>query len=172
MRIGLLSDSHGDAKITRKAMELLAANGAELFIHCGDLCSDSVIAELAGYDAHFVFGNCDDVGPATRKYVQSLDLPWPDGPFTTEIAGKRIGVCHGHESAFRSLLHDDTLDYLFHGHSHIMADTRGGHPRVINPGALYRAEIHSAVVLDLKTDVATFFDVDRGTAIPAPRKTH
>jgi len=168
MRIGLLSDSHGDAKITREAMELLAANGAKHYIHCGDLCSDNVIAELAGYDARFVFGNCDDVGPALRKYVQSLDLPWPDGPFTIEIAGKRIGVCHGHESEYRKLLHDTSLDYLFHGHSHIMADTRGGHPRVINPGALYRAAIHSVAIVDLTTEVATFFDVDQGTTITTP----
>lgn len=171
MRIGVLSDSHGDAKITRKAIDLLCANGAEALIHCGDLCSDAVIGELAGHDAYFVFGNCDDVTPALRKYVETLDLPWPNGPFIKELGGKRIGVCHGHESSFHTFLHDDSLDYVFHGHSHIMADSRGGHPRVINPGALYRAEIHSAVVLDLATRVATFFDVDRGVSVRAPKSS-
>ena len=44
--IGLISDSHGDAPITRRAAELLARRGADLLLHLGDVGNEAVIDAL------------------------------------------------------------------------------------------------------------------------------
>ncbi|MCC7204845.1 MAG: metallophosphoesterase family protein [Phycisphaeraceae bacterium] len=61
--IGLLSDSHGQFKVTQTAVNLLLSRGAEILIHLGDVCSERVIDTLApvgvespagdGHDSNF-----------------------------------------------------------------------------------------------------------------------
>jgi len=160
MHIGILSDSHGDARITHEAITLLERRGAKKLIHCGDLCGQSVLDELAGHDCAFVWGNCDHPDAAMRAYLKRVGLPWPESPLRMTLAGKRIAVCHGHERTMDDLLEDDALDYLFHGHSHQMKDERHGNCRIINPGALYRAAQHTVSLLDLATDDLSFVEVE------------
>ena len=53
------------------------------------------------------------------------------------------------------LLHDlevsGAFDFLFYGHTHKAEEHRTGPTRVINPGALHRANPKTFVVLDLAT---------------------
>jgi len=59
MIVGIMSDSHGDANATARAVSVLESHGAQVLFHCGDICAMSVLDELAGRKAHFVWGNCD-----------------------------------------------------------------------------------------------------------------
>lgn len=165
MLLGILSDSHGDAKMTAKAVALLLARGAKKLVHCGDLCGDGVLDELAGHDCVFVWGNCDRPSGAAARYVKALGLPWPEVPVRLEIAGRRIGVFHGHELEFESAVEDGAFDYILHGHTHQLADHRVGDCRVINPGALHRAAIKTVCLLNVKSDEATFMDVGSGREV-------
>ena len=165
MKIGILSDSHGDSKITRDAIALLERNGAEKLIHCGDLCGQTVLDELVGHDCVFVWGNCDRPDASTRVYLQRIGLPSPTAPLRITLAGKRIAVCHGHELSVDEFVDDESLDYVFHGHSHQMRDERRGNCRIINPGALYRAALHTVALLNLETDELQFFEVETGRVI-------
>ena len=152
MLIGVMSDSHGDAAMTARAVRLLEARGAAKLIHCGDICGENVLDELAGHDCAFVWGNCDVPSPLLKKYVAALRLACPQGPLQLDLAGKRIGVFHGHEPEFRRAIENGQFDYIFYGHTHRYADTRVSRCRVINPGALFRAKIKTVALLDLKTD--------------------
>ena len=78
-----------------------------------------------------------------------------------ELAGKRVGVVHGHLSSDLRRVLSDRPDYLLSGHSHLAHDIREGSVRKINPGALYRAREFSVALLDLKTDVLQFLPVPR-----------
>ena len=49
MPVGVLSDSHGHAETTARAVEALVAHGAEMLLHLGDIGSDEVIDELGGH---------------------------------------------------------------------------------------------------------------------------
>lgn len=162
MRIGIMSDSHGDAVVTRRAIEMLSELGAEYFFHCGDVCGTNVLAELAGHPCTFVWGNCDDAAPSMRKYVEKIGLTWPEAPALITLDGKHIAVYHGHERGFNSAADNERLDYIFHGHTHRRADYRAGHCRVINPGALYRADPRTCAILDLVTDELEFLKVVNG----------
>ena len=165
MLVGIMSDSHGDAVATARAVDLLRRLGAKKLFHCGDICSDSVLAELADDDCTFVWGNCDDATPAVRRFVDALDLDWPEMPVEVEIEGKRIGLRHGHEPGFN--FHPPTagLDYLFHGHTHELSHYRDNGCRVISPGALHRVSVKTVATLDLDTDELRYYCIDTGKEV-------
>ncbi len=168
MLVGIMSDSHGDARATADAVKLLTARGAQKLFHCGDICSPRVLDELAGRDVTFVWGNCDDPSPTLRRYVRDLGLTWPRPPVVVAPAGKKIGVYHGHEPNFRNAAFTENLDYLFYGHTHCYADATENGCRLVNPGALYRARVHTVALLDLVSDKLTFLSIHTGQTVQAP----
>jgi len=184
MLVGIMSDSHGDAATTARAVALLELQGADRLVHCGDICGEAVLDELAGHDCDFVWGNCDVPTPALRRYVRALGLSCPDGPLALELSGRRIGVFHGHEREFESAVKDGRYDYVLYGHTHRYADRRAGGCRLINPGALYRAHVKTVALLDLSTDRLVFVRLDDGSVLhprhdraeavdrPAPSPSH
>jgi uncharacterized protein len=165
MLVGIMSDSHGDAEATAKAVRLLEQRGAQRLFHCGDICGEEVLAELAGHECTFVWGNCDHPTAALEKYVVALGLPCPAGPQRCVLAGKHIAVYHGHEPAFRRASQERGLAYIFYGHTHRRSDHRESGCRLINPGALYRADVHTVALLDLKSADLQFLDIDTGDLV-------
>lgn len=164
MKLGIMSDSHGQVQRVREALTLLDAAGAEAIIHCGDVGGIEVLEELAGRRCWFVWGNTDCPRPRWQAEVEALGLPWPTGSLRLFLAGKRVAVYHGCEPDFRRAIESGEHDYLLHGHSHRREDYRVGRTRVINPGALYRASVHSMALLDLVEDHVRFLSAD-GEAI-------
>ncbi len=61
MKIAVMSDSHDHIEHLEKAVDLIKASGAEILVHCGDLCSPFMIERLAAFPGHvhIVFGNND-----------------------------------------------------------------------------------------------------------------
>ena len=59
MLLGILSDTHDQVATTRKAVELLRAEGAVALIHCGDLAGPEIVAICSVLPLWFVFGNWD-----------------------------------------------------------------------------------------------------------------
>lgn len=159
MKIGIMSDSHGRVHRVRDALAVFDAAGAEAVVHCGDVGGLGVLEELAGRRCWFVWGNTDFPDPAWRAEVETLGLPWPDGPVEFTIAGRRLAIFHGHEPGFERSIRAGNYDYFFHGHSHRQADYRVGPTWVINPGALYRVAVPTVAVLDLSSDDLSFLTV-------------
>ncbi len=148
--VGILSDSHGEATRTRRAIELLQADGASVFIHCGDLGTEEVLDAFAGLQVHAVAGNCDDAGPLIRYgHHLGLDMQHPLG--TVEVDGKRLAFTHGDDGALLQQAIDAKPDFLFHGHSHLKRDETLQGVRVINPGALHRALRFTVALLNPTT---------------------
>ena len=169
MIIGILSDSHGNAAETSRAVALLEAREAKKFVHCGDICSMTVLDELAGRDAVFVWGNCDEPDASLRRYVAAIGLPWPTTPVEFTADGRRAAVFHGHEGGFRTVWKSCGFDYVFYGHTHEFADHRVNGCRFINPGALHRAAVHTVATLDTVADELIFLNVADGSQIAQPR---
>ena len=160
MLIGIVSDTHDKADTMAIAMRILRDRGAEFFIHCGDVGSTRVLDHLAGLPACFVFGNCDWDRAALKRYAQDIDLACHDSFGDLTLAGKRIAVTHGDDHVLkRRLLSEQQHDYLLQGHTHVREDTRFGKIRLINPGALHRANPKTAALLDTAGDSVEFFTV-------------
>ena len=159
--IGVLSDSHGRAEITARAVAAVRDAGATILLHLGDLGTEAVIDELIGYDAHIVLGNCDLDERSLSSYAghMGVAVDHPMGRLT--VQGRTIAFTHGHLGNCMDAALADGVDYLLHGHTHEVRDERVGKTRIINPGALHRARRYTAAVLDPAADQLTFIEVPR-----------
>jgi len=165
MIVGILSDSHGQHERTRTALDLLGRLGAERFVHCGDVCSTSVLDAFAGRDLRFVWGNCDPATPDIVNYAQSLGLRPPTAiPTLVEADDAQVAVFHGHEPLFARLARAIELDdadafaecargsrFICCGHTHQAMVLRFADALLVNPGALCRAAVYTVATLDTQS---------------------
>jgi putative phosphoesterase len=178
--LGILSDTHGRRARTAVALRLLQQVGAEAFVHCGDVGGADVLDELAGLRAWAVYGNMDQPDAAALAASSAPGLTIArQGPLRIELDGRMLAVFHGHEAEFgrwlAALEHRATLpakvapcDYILHGHTHVPRDLRIGSVRLVNPGALERAAVHTVATLDLRSDTLEFWQVDDGVSARRP----
>ena len=146
MHLGILSDSHGHADRTRRAVEALHAAGATRFIHCGDVETEQVLDQLAGLDAHVVFGNCDPARTLGR-YARHIGLQVHHPMGRMELDGHTLAFTHGDDPDLMQAALDEKVRFLLHGHTHLQRDHNLGGTRVINPGALHRANPFTVALL-------------------------
>lgn len=162
MLIGIISDTHDKLARTRLAVEMLQEAGAQAIIHCGDFVEPEMVAVCAGQPLYFVLGNNDLESAAAletmAEAIGATSLGWGGN---VELAGKRIGVTHGHTLSDYKRLVAAKPDYLLLGHSHVAEDRRIGEMRLINPGALHRAHPYTIALLNLATDELRFLEVPK-----------
>ena len=160
MRLGILADTHDELVRTEAAVALLRAAGAQALIHCGDLASPPIVALLAGVPSWFVFGNHDsDMVPHLERAGAEFGVACLGWGGVVELAGKRIGVAHGHLSTDVRRVLSARPDYLLSGHSPSVSDSVSGVVRRINPGALHRADEFTVALLDLEVGEVRFLRV-------------
>ena len=157
MRLGILSDTHGNLTTAAAGVRALEEAGAEFFIHCGDIGSEGSIDLLAGLKCAFVFGNCDFDRTKLSRYAESIGVPCYGSFANLGLDGKTVAVIHGDDFKLKQrLLSEQNHDYLLQGHTHLRADERVGRTRVINPGALHRASQKTVATLDTGRDALQF----------------
>jgi putative phosphoesterase len=159
MLVGILSDSHGRADRVEAALELLDAHDAELFIHLGDLGSVDVIAAMSGRNVRLVLGNCDWEETELRRACKfhGLHVDHPIGRL--QVGDSTIAYTHGHLPELMDVALAEGVDWLLHGHTHLVRDERIGRTRVINPGALQRARRYTVALLDTELDALELFEL-------------
>ncbi|MFM8818911.1 MAG: metallophosphoesterase family protein [Phycisphaerales bacterium] len=157
--VGLLSDSHARWERTKRAIEALRARGATTFIHCGDVEDALVLDQLAGLDAHLVWGNCDWNRGTLERYARDLGIAVHGDAGELEIDGRRVAFTHGHEPVPMRDAVATGAAYLVHGHTHERRDERRGGTRIVNPGALHRAPTFTVAVLVPAEDRLEFLEV-------------
>lgn len=112
MRIGVVSDTHGDEYALKQVVA--AAGPVEHWLHAGDYYHDGwKLAEISGLPVTVVAGNCDrtrDVLP--DEYVN--------------LAGKTIWLTHGHRHNVKYGMQDlvwwgrqYSADIVVFGHTHV-----------------------------------------------------
>lgn len=151
VRVGLLSDSHGRAERTERAVDALLAAGAEVLIHAGDIETDAVLDCLAGHDAHLVWGNCDWERASLERYARGIGIGVHGDAGEVAVDGTRIAFTHGHLPAALRAAMASGAAYLVHGHTHERRDEVVDGVRIINPGALHRARPFTVALLTPKT---------------------
>jgi putative phosphoesterase len=163
MKIGILSDSHGQCDRLGRAVEVLVQRGADVVLHCGDIGHDDCVRLLAGSGkpVYAVCGNVDrDVTQMMALAAEcGVDLHWE----VIEVPlgnGQYLVATHGHDSRLvEELLAGQQFPYLCLGHSHRRRDERVGLMRVINPGALHRARPYTMALLDTAADRVEFIEL-------------
>ncbi len=104
---------------------------ADLILHAGDVCTASVLDELAQYaPVHAVLGNNDGPDVAAWGAPETLDL---------ELAGLKVSMIHdsgpsaGRLRRMRRRFPEAGL--VVFGHSHIPLDESADGLRILNPGS-------------------------------------
>jgi putative phosphoesterase len=159
MKIGILSDTHGDVRRTEAGLDLLLQHPIEALCHCGDIGSESVLTALSAaclprkIPVYAVLGNVDLFEGEVTNFPTGLGIRVCGRRAELELGGRTLVVIHGDDPhLLDSALQSQRYDYCLTGHTHVADDTREGRTRVINPGALHRTRIPSVALLDLATD--------------------
>jgi uncharacterized protein len=148
MKLGVLSDTHGDVSAVQLAVRLLNRHGVEIVIHCGDVGTD-VVPLLHGLKTHFVCGNMDDPD-ALRQAIRAPSQTLHEPLGILEVEGRRIAFLHGHDAhMLRHIIHSGYWDLVCHGHTHAFTQGKEGETVVLNPGAVSRTTQPSVAVVDL-----------------------
>ncbi len=148
MKIGVLSDTHGDISAVQRAIRILQDMHVSLAIHCGDI-GPNVVLLLRGLQTHFVPGNVDDLG-RLREVISDPAHTLHEQVGTLEIEGRRVAFLHGDNvQLLRHTIHSGHWDLVCHGHTHVFSSAFEGRTLVLNPGALVRTKHPSLAVVDL-----------------------
>lgn len=152
MRIGILSDTHGNQRMVRRALAELRQRGITTVLHCGDIDDPETVELFCGLTVHFVFGNCDIDKGALRAAMAGIGATLHESFGSVEMEGVKLAFLHGdNQGLLRDVERSGYYDFLFYGHTHQAEEHRSGPTRIINPGALHRVRQKTFVVLDLQS---------------------
>ena len=183
MKIGIISDIHGDYRALEEVLELLDNHHQVDEILCaGDLVGrgpqqEKVVETIRTREIATVRGNHDEwhtnFEEENTAYLQGLPVDWR-GTF----GNKRIFMCHGKpgnnlwglyrdhvsKTLLNMMLESLQADVLITGHTHVPMFMRVKRGCVLNPGSIYtfknsRATSHTYGVLNLPDMTFDLYDV-------------
>ena len=160
MRVGIISDTHGQVDFTRGAVRMFESLGVERVLHCGDVGSPAVVELFERWPTDFVFGNCDTEQRALRSVIERAGHVCHGEFGDLEIEGVRIALLHSHDRRlFSASIGSGRYATICYGHTHVAAIERRGEVLLVNPGAIYRAQPHSVALLELPENKATIVEL-------------
>ncbi len=132
--IGVLSDSHDNLIMIRRAVDLFNTAGCRLVIHAGDFVAPFAAGELHRLDCPVkaVYGNCDGERIGLSKAFDGLGEIL-EAPLTFSFEGLRFLVTHLDGPVDR-YLDSEAPDVLVLGHTHRPLIEQRGKALLINPG--------------------------------------
>jgi uncharacterized protein len=154
MKIGVISDTHGDARLTRRALNILDTFQINLILHCGDIGIE-ILPLLDGRKVHLVAGNIDDADELRAATAESGHT-FQDQFGALEIEGCRVAIMHGHDvKLLRHTIQSGQWELVCHGHTHVFSRSREGSTLVLNPGAVSRTSFPSLAIVELPSMMVT-----------------
>ncbi len=160
MKIGILSDTHNNIELTRKAVALFKERGVEMIIHAGDLTSPRMLELFKDIPSRIVLGNGDIDVEDINSEAQRLGFGEIEYCSSFDVDGKKFIVFHGNNvPLFREAVASGTYDYIIKGHTHFFENYISNNTRIINPGSLYGADEFSIALLDTDSDTVEYIRV-------------
>ncbi len=158
MKIGILSDTHGNLPATAKAAHLFSVAGVGAVLHCGDIGSSDVLAELSTVfhplevPVYAVFGNVDLYSSDWKFSPSNIGVQLFGRFGEVELEGCRMALLHSDDQTrYDKTISSGDFDFVFSGHSHEVHDHRVGATRCINPGTAGRGVPGTCAILDLSS---------------------
>ncbi len=129
MLVGIMSDSHDNLPMIRRAVTVLTDARVECLIHAGDFIAPFALKEVLKFDGpiHAVLGNNDGEVAGLTGLLGDLSR----GPRRIELGGKTFVIVH--DETRLTVADLASVDVVVVGHTHEV-HLRDGTPLVINPG--------------------------------------
>lgn len=185
MKVGIISDIHGDYEALQTALHRLDHHHQVDQILCaGDLIGrgpnpDAVVDVIRTREIPTVRGNHDewayDIKFENKAYLKSLPIE-----LQMNVGGTEIYMCHGKpgnniwglyeahvsKTLLNMMLRSLSVDVMITGHTHVPMFITVDSGCVVNPGSLYtvqtmRATSHTYAVLSLPELQFRLFDVTK-----------
>ncbi len=133
MKVAIISDSHDNMPLIKRAVERFRELGVEFVLHAGDFVAPFSLRPLmdSGIEWKGVFGNNDGEKNGLVK-VSSGRISEP--PLSLELDGKKIVVVHKPEEVSPEFY--ASQDVVVYGHTHQKEIRKEGACLVVNPGEL------------------------------------
>jgi len=127
MKLGIVSDSHGNLRMLHQAAEQLwSGQGVDVIVHLGDDYADGETLRDAGMDVRIVPGlSCPEyfVTSIPSVWTESFDDVWVACAHTPDLVG----------------VYADSAPIVMHGHTHVARAEQRGDCLWLNPGHLKAA---------------------------------
>jgi putative phosphoesterase len=134
MRIGVISDTHDNARNVARIVAVLREARVERVIHTGDITRPATLAALAAVDVPLfgVYGNNDVERSALAAIAAERGFVLAEPPLELQWEGRRITVVH--DRAEHGTIELPGRDVLLHGHDHRHTLERANGTLIFNPG--------------------------------------
>ncbi|MBP2626813.1 MAG: phosphodiesterase, family [Firmicutes bacterium] len=130
MRIGVISDTHGDQATIRQVVKMLS--NVDMWLHAGDYSQDAeCLRNLVTVPVISAKGNCD--GNTTAKIDEFV-----------EVGDHRIWLTHGHHYGVKKSTQELVrwgkqyeVNVVIYGHTHVPDNQWHEGILIFNPGSAY-----------------------------------
>jgi len=139
MKIGILSDTHDDIEITKKAVDFLRQKKVDLVLHLGDYVSPPIVKLFKGLKLIGIFGNNDGYKEGLIKAFEEIGGEIKGNFASFQLARQKIALYHGEFLEIsQALAQSQNFDILLTGHRHKSSKKEIGKTLWIEIGALNR----------------------------------
>lgn len=147
MVIGVISDTHDNLPIVKKAFKMLNEMKVNFVIHCGDIVSPFVVEYFTCEKMFAVFGNNDGDKLLLKEKFEKKGYIITKGPECFKIKERKILIMHEPKEIENFKKGD--YDLILYGHTHKLDLGE----RVVNPGELsgWLSDFRTFVTIELET---------------------
>ncbi|HLA39434.1 MAG TPA: metallophosphoesterase [Candidatus Glassbacteria bacterium] len=173
MLVGIVSDSHDNVPMLRRAVEHFSAAGCELVLHAGDVIAPFAMAVMDGLSCPFkaIYGNNDGEKVGLKLKAVAVGGSIQEPPLVVEAGGRKILVLHDCTD-WQAEAERYAAEVVIFGHTHevVVEKDKNGSRVGINPGECggWLTGSHTAALLDTGTLEVRIIDLslDPGKEIP------
>jgi putative phosphoesterase len=154
MKVGILSDTHGNIPATKNAVAVFRKEQVSVVFHCGDIGSFDVLSELVALERpiHAVFGNVDIYSSDWKFFPTNIGVQLHGRLGEVVLGGKQFALLHSDDlQQLNRVVSCGSYDFILTGHTHAVHDYMDGNARCINPGTAGRGTPNTCAVLDLES---------------------
>ncbi|MCA8983046.1 MAG: YfcE family phosphodiesterase [Planctomycetaceae bacterium] len=160
MRLGIISDTHGNTYHTHRAVEEFRKIDVDVILHCGDVGSPGIVSQFQEWPTHFVAGNCDDC-ILLEQEVLAAEQQWHHLFGDFQLFNRRIALLHSHViGKLDHCAQSGDYDLVCYGHTHQHETHSVGNTTIVNPGAMHRAVKYTIALVNLATMQVEHFKVE------------
>lgn len=162
MKVGIVSDTHDNLDLARKAVDFFEDQNCELVIHCGDMVAPFT-AEVFDreFEFHAVRGNND--GEWNLKQVVEEFGNFYNNIAELEAGNLELCVYHGTEEEIVEGLVEKSYDFVFRGHTHEKKISEHDGTIELNPGGIKlpeQEEVFHVATLNTETREVEFHRIE------------